>query len=316
MPTKKVQKKAVKNTEKPTERKMESAHEKPLIGFVGQGFVGKSYADDFEKRGYTTVRYSLEEQYVANKDKIKTCDIVLIAVPTPTTPKGFDYTNVEQAIALVGKNKIAVVKSTLLPGTAEELQKKFPDRIVLFSPEFLNAKTAAWDASYPIMNIIGFTREHPKHKEAAAHVLSHLPKSLHSQVVHAREAELIKYAHNLHGFTRVLFVNLMYDAAQAIGASWNEVKKAIDADPYFSERAPYYNNPVHKSGHPGAKPGRGAGGPCYIKDMAAFSRWYEEVTGDTHGAQVFKALEKKNVKLLRDSEKDLDLLHGVYGKKI
>lgn len=309
-------KKVLRKKGQATEKTKDVAQEKPRIGFIGQGFVGKSYADDFEKRGYTTVRYSLEEPYVHNKDEIKKCDIVLIAVPTPTTPKGFDYSIVEQAISLVDKNKTAVVKSTLLPGTAEELQKKFPDRIVLFSPEFLNAKTAAWDAAYPIMNIVGWTREHPKHKAAAANVLTHLPKSLHAQAVHAREAELIKYAHNLHGFTRVLFINLMYDAAQAIGANWDEVKRAIDADPYFSERAPYYNNPVHKSGHPGARPGRGAGGPCYIKDMAAFSRWYEEVTGDTHGAQVFKALEKKNIKLLVDSDKDLDLLHGVYGRKL
>lgn len=293
---------------------MKKTEKLPLIGFVGQGFVGKSYADDFEKRGYTTVRYALEEPYILNKDEIKKCDIVLIAVPTPTTPKGFEYTNVEQAIELVGKNKIAVVKSTLLPGTAEKLQQKFSDRTVLFSPEFLNAKTAAWDAAYPIMNIVGWTKDTPAQRKAAAYVLSHLPKSLHTQLTSAKEAELIKYAHNLHGFTRVLFVNLMYDAAQAVGAQWDEIKKAIDADPYFSERAPYYNNPVHKSGHPGAVPGRGAGGPCYIKDMAAFANWYEKVTKDKEGAGVFHALEEKNNKLLRSSKKDLDLLKGVYGK--
>ena len=46
-------------------------------------------ADDFEARGYDIVRYALEEPYKANKDKIKECQIVFIAVPTPTTEEGF-----------------------------------------------------------------------------------------------------------------------------------------------------------------------------------------------------------------------------------
>ncbi len=59
------------------------------IGFIGQGFIGKSYADDLERRGKKVVRYSLEEPYIKNKDRIRDCDIVFIAVPTPTTPEGF-----------------------------------------------------------------------------------------------------------------------------------------------------------------------------------------------------------------------------------
>ena len=37
---------------------------------------------------FAVVRYSLEEPHVKNGDKIGECDIVFIAVPTPTTPKG------------------------------------------------------------------------------------------------------------------------------------------------------------------------------------------------------------------------------------
>jgi hypothetical protein len=49
---------------------------KPQIGFIGQGWVGKNYSDDFEKRGYEVIRYSLEVPYVYNKEKIAECDIV------------------------------------------------------------------------------------------------------------------------------------------------------------------------------------------------------------------------------------------------
>src|SRR3989338_6825777 len=87
---------------------------KPLIGFIGQGWIGKNYANDFEKRGLKTVRYALEVPYAQNKEKIKECGIVFVAVPTPTTPKGFDASIVESALGLVGKGKIAVLKSTIL----------------------------------------------------------------------------------------------------------------------------------------------------------------------------------------------------------
>ena len=71
---------------------------KGKIGFVGQGYIGKNYADDFENRGFEVIRYALEKPYTKNKDRIKDCDIVFIAVPTPTTPRGFDYSIVRSVI--------------------------------------------------------------------------------------------------------------------------------------------------------------------------------------------------------------------------
>ena len=84
------------------------------IGFIGQGFIGKNYADDFEARGYPVVRYSLEEPHINNKEKIAECDIVFIAVNANTTPSGFDDSNIRSGLGIVGEGKIAVIKSTLL----------------------------------------------------------------------------------------------------------------------------------------------------------------------------------------------------------
>ena len=50
------------------------------IGFIGQGWIGRHCADDFESRGYEVVRYALEDAYVGNKERIAECDIVFIAV--------------------------------------------------------------------------------------------------------------------------------------------------------------------------------------------------------------------------------------------
>ncbi|MEK7109465.1 MAG: hypothetical protein AAB919_03480 [Patescibacteria group bacterium] len=280
---------------------------KPRIGFIGQGWIGKNYADDFEKRGFTTVRYALEAPYVQNKEKIKDCDIVFIAVPTPTTPKGFDVSVVETALPLIGAGKTAVLKSTILPGTTSRLQEKYPKIILLYAPEFLSEATAAHDAANPFSNIIGLARDDAPHREAAKKVLDVLAPAPFAQVCTSTEAEFIKYSHNLNGYFQIMLANVLYDAAQKLGAQWNPVREALDHDPFVANR---YGRPVHKSG-------RGAGGGCFIKDFAAFRKLYAKtVPGDTRGLAMLAALEQKNIELLTQSGKDLDLLRGVYGDKV
>lgn len=285
---------------------MGSSRNKLLIGFVGQGFVGKSYADDFEKRGYSVVRYALEEMYRKNKEAISACDIVFVAVPTPTTPKGFNSSIVEEALNLVGAGKIAVIKSTLVPGLTKKMQKKFPRITILFSPEFLNASTAARDAASPFSNVIGLPSQSPAHKKAAETVHRILPNAPFSHICTSEEAEIYKYSHNVSGFMQVLTYNLMYDLARHHKAEWSQIEKALEADPMVSN---WYIKPMHKSG-------RGAGGPCFIKDFAAFLRHYEDTVGNPHGIALLKAAEKKNIGLLLASNKDMHLLEGVYGKKV
>src|SRR5690349_8007002 len=142
------------------------------IGFIGQGWIGKNYADDFENRGYDVVRYSLDAHLLPNRDKLAECDIVFIAVPTPTSPDGHNVNSVRDVLPLVGKGKIAVIKSTLAPGTTEALQGEFPNVYVLHSPEFLVEKTAAYDAAHPNRNIVGIPKQTPEYIERAKAVLS------------------------------------------------------------------------------------------------------------------------------------------------
>jgi len=280
--------------------------DKPQIGFIGQGYIGKNYADDFEKRGFSTVRYALEEPYRNNKGDISECDIVFVAVPTPTTPKGFDDSIVREAIGLTGAGKIVIVKSTILPGTTKSFQAQYPDRIIFYSPEFLSEATAAHDATHPFSNILGTAADDVAHKTAAEQVHAILPSSPFSLTCDSTEAELIKYAHNGSGFVEVIFFNLMYELAQEFGANWEPIQKAMQADPYIANR---YAKPVHKTG-------RGAGGHCFIKDFAALRELYGRTVGDAVGMNAFEAIEKKNISLLKGSGKDADLLRGVYGDTI
>lgn len=277
---------------------------KPLIGFVGQGYVGGTYANNFEKRGYSVVRYSLEPHYIHNKEAISACDIVFVCVPTPTTKKGFDASIVDAALSLVGKGKIAVIKSTMLPGMTRTLQKKHSKITLLCSPEFLSVATAQEDADNPFSNTIGMPASGKKHREAAELVHTILPNAPFSHICTSEEAEMIKYAHNVSGYMQILTFNALYDLAAEVGADWKNIHPAIEADPMISNR---YAKPVHKTG-------RGAGGGCFIKDFAAFAKLYKQMVGKKEGTAFLEAAEKKNLMLLVGTNKDLDLLEGVYGK--
>lgn len=288
-------------------------HTHPLIGFVGQGFIGKSYADDMERRGFAVVRYALEEPYRANKHLIGNCDMVFIAVPTPTTPQGFDYSVVESALKLVGAGKIAVIKSTVLPGTTARLQKKFPKLFVMHSPEFLVLKQATEDAARPLRNIIGVVKQTPAAKTKAKQVMKVLPRAPYELVCPIAEAELIKYGGNFFLYLKVLYANLMYEMAEATGADYEILRAAIAADPRIG---PSHLSVLHDSGHKGARKGRGAGGVCFIKDIAALADFYEAEVGNKPGTKLVRAAIAKNIELLVGSGKDLDLVAGVHGAKV
>jgi UDP-glucose 6-dehydrogenase len=91
--------------------------------------------------------------------------------------------------------------------------------------------------------------------------------------------------------------------AQKLGCDWGAIQAALDADPMVSN---HYSRPVHKGG-------RGAGGPCFIKDIAACARHYGEAVGRLEGQAFLAAAQTYNAQLLMESKKDVDLLKAVYG---
>ncbi|HZJ41379.1 MAG TPA: hypothetical protein VFD16_03910 [Candidatus Saccharimonadales bacterium] len=281
---------------------------KKLIGFIGQGFIGKNYADDFVNRGYEVIRYALEPEYAGNKEKIANCDLVFIAVPTPTKRAGFDDSYLRTVLPLIGKGKSAIIKSTIIPGTCEKLQSAFPDIYVFHSPEFLTEKTAAFDAAHPTRNIVGYPIDNEEYKKRAQEILEVLPKAPVSFICRAKEAELIKYASNCFLMTKVVYANVLYDLAVSAGLDWVNIMNGFGADPRIGMS---HLNPIHQSGVNG-KIGRGAGGHCFVKDFAALRMYAEQSGLNVFSLDFLKAVENKNVELLRNSGKDLNILADIY----
>lgn len=274
------------------------------IGFIGQGFIGKNMADDFAERGYNVVRFALEAEYVGNREAIADCDFVFIAVPTPTTPQGFDISVVENVLPLIGKGKTAVIKSTVLPGTTKVLQGKFTDINIVHSPEFLRELHARDDAKNPPRTIVGLPNDDENLQALAKELLSILPTSPYQLICTAEEAELIKYGGNCFLTLKLVYMNLLYDLSLATGADYNVVADGIGADSRIGQS---HTKVLSEDGK------RGAGGHCFPKDLAALREVYESlVTDDVVGREFFKVLERKNNQLLHDSGKDIDLLKEMY----
>jgi len=95
-----------------------------------------------------------------------------------------------------------------------------------------------------------------------------------------------------------------------LGVDYQVVADAMGADPRIGSG---HMNVIDSSGHAGAIAGRGAGGHCFPKDLAALRESYEALVQKESGTALLRSLETKNNELLRESSKDLDLLEGIYG---
>jgi len=117
---------------------------------------------------------------------------------------------------------------------------------------------------------------------------------------------MVKYGGNNWFYFKVVFINMLYDLTKELGCNWEVVKTSMMADPRVGST---HLDPIHKRG-------RGAGGHCFIKDFAAFTQVYNEKIGDEFGVKLLEAMKNKNLDLLLSSDKDLDLLQGVYGDDV
>ncbi len=275
------------------------------IGFIGLGFIGGNLADNFEQRGYDIVRYSKTEPFVKNINEIKRCNIVFIAVPTPTLPSGFDDSILREVIKIPSEGTIVVIKSTVPPGTVRTLQAENPRLTIIHSPEFLDADTARHDTDHPYGNILGISDlSDPIQLKSAESAMKVLPFSPNNMICTYEEATVVKYIHNVFYYMKNVFFNMAFDFVNELGADWDKIREGVLYDWRIN---PVHTVPVHKGG-------RGCGGGCHVKDMPAFIKMYETLLPeDAPGIKILKMCEKRNIKLLKESKKDLDLIQGVYG---
>ena len=139
----------------------------------------------------------------------------------------------DDALATLAKHltrpteQIVVIKSTVAPGTTYAYQEKFPALNLIFNPEFLTEKTAAQDFAHPDKQLVGFTA---KTGEYAQQVMKILPRAPYEKIIHARAAEMAKYAINCYYAFKVIFANTIYDLCQKLGVDYDQVREGLVND--------------------------------------------------------------------------------------
>lgn len=252
------------------------------IGVIGGGFVGSCMARHFQNHGHDVKVYDKYKESHPIEDVVKQ-DIIFVAVPTPYNEK-IDLTAMDDAMANCGRAKdgtIVVIKSTVIPGTTEKYQKRYPGLHIIFNPEFLTESTADQDFAYPDRQIIGYTE---KSYPVAGDIMQLLPLAPFCRYVPASVAEMVKYYGNNWFAVKVAFANQMFDICEKLGLDYDLVKECAAAD----KRIGQSHLDVWHKGY------RGYGGKCLPKDIRAMIKYAEELGLDS---KILKAAEQINNEL-------------------
>ncbi|MSU54311.1 MAG: UDP-glucose/GDP-mannose dehydrogenase family protein [Candidatus Staskawiczbacteria bacterium] len=194
---------------------------------------------------------------------VKDCDIIFIAVNTPTKANGqTDLSYVETvskqiALAMNGY-KIIVNKSTVPVGTGQKVKEiitKFSKGMpfdVVSNPEFLREGTAISDFLYPDRIVVG------AETDKAKKIMDGVYKPIKAPLVFTDipSAEIIKHASNAYLATKISFINAVANICEGTGANVQQVALAMGLDP--------------RIGKSFLGAGLGYGGSCLPKDVSSF----------------------------------------------
>jgi UDPglucose 6-dehydrogenase len=216
---------------------------KKSIGVIGQGFVGGSLTTVMSERGFDVYAYDKSGKYVNGAYDYKPQSILklvefaenkkifskvyFICLPTPMNDDGSaDLSIVETVLnelANIPGERIAVVKSTVLPGSIEKWNFQFGEKglHVIFNPEFLTEANALDDMRNQSRIILGGPR--PWINTVKQVFQTAFPK-IPIIKTSSTNAELTKYFTNCFLAMKISFANEMYQLCEALD------KQGLNAD--------------------------------------------------------------------------------------
>lgn len=201
------------------------------------------------------------------KEAIPQSDLIILAVGTPSAKDGqADLTYIFQAAEslapFIKENTIVAIKSTVPPGTNNEVEKRIKAKtnvkfFMASLPEFLREGTAVQDTLYPDRVILG-TQDN-----SVIEKLKELHKPLNAPfvIMKPESAQMCKYTANAYLATRITFINQIANLCEVNGANVLEIIEGIGYDKRIGKHYWY--------------PGLGYGGSCFpkdVKELAAYAK--------------------------------------------
>jgi UDPglucose 6-dehydrogenase len=234
---------------------------------AGYGFVGKAVKAAL-KSTYETAVVDPALTDVKISDHYDAAGII-ICVGTPSDSDGdCDISSVLDVISQTPVHIPILIKSTISPNKLKTITEKYTEHSIVYSPEFLRAKTAIEDFAKQKYMIIGGDDPldfwHCAFRGAMPNLL----------VVHKcsiEEAAIIKYATNSFLAMKVSFFNHIHDICEASGQDFDIVRHLICQDTRIG---------TSHSMVPGPDGEKGWGGHCFPKDTSAFIKYSESINQD------------------------------------
>lgn len=277
------------------------------IGIIGQGFVGSAIREGM-KHVFNVETFDLDPKKPSTVENIEQMvdsvdEIVFVCLPTPMKQNGrCDTRIVESAISDIndankrlGKNVIAVIKSTIEPGTTDRLNKRYKHVPIVFNPEFLTEANSFDDFKNQNRIIIGGPRP------STTIVKTMYRKAFPSVPIvktGANVAETVKYFINCFLATKVSFANEMKQVCDKIEVDFDKVVEYALYDKRIGQS--------HLS-VPGPDGSLGFGGHCFPKDLNAI-----RFVAHDHGLNpsVLTAVWEKNLEVRPSAERDWENMVG------
>lgn len=229
------------------------------IGIVGMGVVGKAVYNAFSPVYPDITTFDIQDPD-DSIDCMLDREYIFICVPADAV-EGVAYSIVNCSER---EGIVFILKSTVLPGTTENLQRMCGNEWV-FCPEFLTDRTANLDFINSSRFIIGGTGGHGV--EMVTDLYRH--RFRHTRIIKttSRHAEFVKYMTNLFFMQKIMFMNEMNACARDLGLSWDSVLNQFISDGRIG------NSHLDVPGHDGKK---GFGGKCFPENINTWVDFTEE----------------------------------------
>jgi len=243
---------------------------KEKIGIIGWGIVGHALSEGF--KDHEIHEYDKYKDTESLEEVAKKSDFIFICVPTPMKKGRIDLSIMDEDIAQIvkytdGTDKIVIIKSTVVPGTTDAYQKKYPRTNFAFNPEFLREKTYIEDFLNPDRIVIGASNEEVA-KRIEQLYRGRFP-NCPIVITHPTSAELAKGMSNSLLATIVIFNNVMCELCLALGIDYSEVARIVSLDKRY-QKADYFT----------VSNERGFGGKCLPKDLNELANRAKELGVD------------------------------------
>jgi len=295
---------------------------KKSIAVIGQGFVGGSLTTVFSEHGFSVFTYDKAGKTAVGANDYRPSStkslvefaesvegfsgVYFVCLPTPMFEDGSaDLSIVEsvlEELSQIPGERIAVVKSTVPPGSTERWNEKYSEKglHIVFNPEFLTEANALDDMRNQNRIVLGGPRPWIN---AVKQVFQTAFPKVPIIKTSSTTAEMVKYLTNNFLTVKVAFANEIAQICEALDKSGLNVDydKVVEYAKYDKRLGESHWNV------PGPDGSRGYGGHCFPKDVNAMIDVAKKNNVDP---KVLKAAWEKNLEVRSPEQRDWEKMSG------